>query len=63
MYILFILHIKMLQQIAQKYGLDIQLYADESQLYISFHPMWPLDVTKKWENECLYFLNKGSDGY
>ena len=36
--ILFILYIKALQKIAAKYGLDIQLYADDSQLYISFHP-------------------------
>ena len=32
--ILFILYIKALQMIAAKYGLDIQLYADDSQLYI-----------------------------
>ena len=32
--ILFILYIKALQKIAQKYGLLIQLYADDSQLYI-----------------------------
>ena len=36
--ILFILYIKAPQKIAGKYGLDIQLYADDSQLYISFHP-------------------------
>ena len=36
--ILFILYIKALQKIAAKHGLDIQLYADDSQLYISFHP-------------------------
>ena len=39
--ILFILYIKDLQKIAAKYGLDIQLYADDSQLYISFHPSRP----------------------
>uniref|UniRef100_A0A8C5A5S3 Reverse transcriptase domain-containing protein n=1 Tax=Gadus morhua TaxID=8049 RepID=A0A8C5A5S3_GADMO len=35
--ILFILYIKALQKIAGKYGLDIQLYADDSHFYISFH--------------------------
>ena len=35
--ILFILYIKDLQNIAAKFGLDIQLYADDSQLYISIN--------------------------
>ena len=35
---IFILYIKAPQKIAGEYGLDIQLYADDSQLYISFHP-------------------------
>ena len=34
---IFILYIKDPQKIAGEYGLDIQLYADDSQLYISFH--------------------------
>ena len=34
--VLFILYTKELQYIAAKYGLDIQLYADDSQLYIGF---------------------------
>ena len=42
--ILFILYIKHLQKIAAKYGLDIQLYADDSQLYISFHPKRPTEI-------------------
>ena len=53
--VLFILYIKHLQRIAKKYGLAIQLYADDSQLYISFHPMRPsemADVTEK-VNKCL----------
>lgn len=53
--ILFILYIKALQKIAAKYGLDIQLYADDSQLYISFHPSCPTelaDVTER-TNKCL----------
>jgi len=53
--ILFILYIKYLQKIAAKYGLSIQLYADDSQLYISFHPTRPSeldDVTDKI-NSCL----------
>ena len=53
--ILFILYIKHLQVIAAKYGLNIKLYADDSQLYISFHPMRPSqfhDVTERI-NRCL----------
>ena len=53
--ILFILYIKYLQRIASRYGLMIQLYADDSQLYISFHPCRPSelqDVTDK-VNKCL----------
>uniref|UniRef100_A0A8C5C924 Reverse transcriptase domain-containing protein n=1 Tax=Gadus morhua TaxID=8049 RepID=A0A8C5C924_GADMO len=53
--ILFILYIKQLQKIAEKYGLSIQLYADDSQLYISFHPMRPTelcDITARINN-CL----------
>ena len=53
--ILFILYIKALQKIAAKYGLDIQLYADDSQLYISFHPRRPTDLAdvKDRINQCL----------
>ena len=50
-----ILYIKQLQKIAEKYGLSIQLYADDSQLYISFHPMRPTelcDITARINN-CL----------
>ena len=53
--VLFILYIKHLQRIAKKYGLAIQLYADDSQLYISFHPLSPTemgDATGKI-NKCL----------
>ena len=41
--------------IAAKYGLNIKLYADDSQLYISFHPKRPCqfhDVTER-VNKCL----------
>ena len=53
--ILFILYIKALQKISAKYGLDIQLYADDSQLYISFHPSRPCDLidVKNRINSCL----------
>ena len=37
--ILFILYTKYLSKIAKKYGLEIQLYADDSQLYIGFKPL------------------------
>jgi len=53
--ILFILYIKALQKIAAKYGLDIQLYADDSQLYISFQPSRPTELAdvKDRTNKCL----------
>ena len=53
--ILFILYIKFLQRIASKYGLSIQLYADDSQLYISFHPSRPSELNDIVEsvNKCL----------
>ena len=53
--ILFILYIKLLQEIARKYGLDIQLYADDSQLYIAFHPMRPMELQNVTSriNDCL----------
>ena len=53
--ILFILYTKTLQKIAAKYGLDIQLYADDSQLYISFQPsrLSQLDDVKDRTNRCL----------
>ena len=53
--ILFILYIKHLQRIAARYGLNIQLYADDSQLYIAFHPMKPEETEelKAKINDCL----------
>lgn len=53
--ILFILYIKLLQKIASKYGLSIQLYADDSQLYISFYPSRPSELQNITErtNMCL----------
>jgi hypothetical protein len=53
--ILFILYIKALQEIAAKYGLNVQFYADDSQLYISFSPMHPSDLAdvKDRINKCL----------
>ena len=43
--ILFILYTKALQRIAKKYGILIQLYADDSQLYIGFRANDPLSVS------------------
>lgn len=53
--ILFILYIKFLQRIASKYGLSVQFYADDSQLYISFHPTTPSELNDVTErvNKCL----------
>ena len=53
--ILFILYIKHLQKVAARFGLNIQLYADDSQLYIAFHPMKPEETEelKKKIQECL----------
>ena len=53
--VLFILYIKMLQKIAAKYGLSVQLYADDSQLYMSFHPLRPADLDELTSkiNNCL----------
>lgn len=53
--ILFVLYIKALQKIAAKYGLNVQFYADDSQLYISFHPSHPSDLAdvKDRINKCL----------
>ena len=53
--ILFILYIKAIQEIAAKYGLNVQFYADDSQLYISFSPINPSDLVdvKNRINKCL----------
>ena len=53
--ILFILYIRALQMIAAKYGLDVQFYADDSQLYISFHPSRPSEFADVRDriNSCL----------
>jgi len=53
--ILFILYTKFLQKIAKKYGLDIQLYADDSQLYIGFSASRPSELAdvKERIRQCL----------
>ena len=58
--VLFILYIKQLQMIAAKYGLNIQLYADDSQLYISFHPQRSneIDGIQTRINNCLVEIKK-----
>ena len=45
--ILFILYTKDLEGIANSFGLTIQLYADDSQLYIAFNPLDELDSHTK----------------
>ena len=47
--VLFILYTKDLQKIARKYGLSIQLYADDSQIYLAFNVLDPTDVSNKME--------------
>lgn len=47
--LLFILYTKDLQKIAHRYGIFIQLYADDSQLYLSFNVLDPSDVSNKME--------------
>ena len=46
--------------IAAKYGLNIQLYADDSQLYISFHPQRPNEIEgiQNRINNCLFEIKK-----
>ena len=53
--ILFILYTKFLQNIAKRYGLDIQLYADDSQLYIGFSASRPSEFAdiKERIRQCL----------
>ena len=48
--ILFILYTKHIQHIAQKFGLRIQLYADDTQLYIAFESNNALDAAQCKEN-------------
>ena len=53
--ILFILYTKELQSIAMKYDLEIQLYADDSQVYTGFNSKHPtsLDDTRRRINSCM----------
>ena len=48
--ILFILYTKHVQHIASKYGLSIQLYADDTQLYIGFNSMSDISVAAAKDN-------------
>ena len=72
--ILFILYTKALQRIAKKYGILIQLYADDSQLYIGFRANDPLSVSdavrrieeclreiKEWIRDNFMKLNKAGN--
>ena len=45
--VLFVLYTKELQKIAEAFGLTIQLYADDSQLYIAFNVLNTTDVSDK----------------
>ena len=49
------MYTKFLQKIAKKYGLDIQLYADDSQLYIGFSASRPSELAdiKERIRQCL----------
>lgn len=53
--ILFILYTKELQSIASRYGLEIQLYADDSQVYTGFNSKRPasLEDTRKRIKNCM----------
>ena len=53
--ILFILYTKELQAIAAKYGLEIQLYADDSQVYTGFNSKRPASIedTRRRINSCM----------
>ena len=57
--ILFVLYTKHLQHIAMKHGLEIQLYADDTQLYIAFKPLDNKIIvckTKECLNEIKHWL-------
>ena len=54
--ILFILYTKHIEHIAAKYGLRVQLYADDTQLYVGFESMNNFDINlcKERVENCLY---------
>ena len=56
--ILFILYTKHLQHIALKHCLNIQLYADDSQLYISFKPLAGSELCTSKIEMCLAEIKK-----
>lgn len=51
--LLFILYTKQLSAIASKHGLNIQLYADDTTLYISFRPLAERNEAFNHINDCL----------
>ena len=57
--ILFILYTKDLKNIADKFGLKIHLYADDSQLYIAFDKMSTSEHTAELHmmQQCLTYIN------
>ena len=58
--ILFILYTKDLEAITNSFGLSIQLYADDSQLYISFNPLSDMDRHAKLDmiKQCLLEIKR-----
>ncbi len=58
--ILFILYTKDLEAIANSFGLTIQLYADDSQLYIAFNPLNTLDKDGKLDRikQCILEIKR-----
>ena len=51
--LLFILYTKEAAAIARKYGLSIQLYADDTQLYLAFDPMNDFDDMEQRFADCM----------
>lgn len=51
--LLFILYTKDVARIAKKHGLKVQLYADDTQLYLAFDPLVDFDDMEQKFSECI----------